>query len=1356
MANALQELVLRIGGDSSGGQQATRDLANALANTLNKALQDTGQKAEESGHKVSGFQRYLEELKPSTDNAHASFTSLHSTLTEMWENPTAGVKNLAGAVGTDLSGALATAGGALGTTALVAGGVASVFAVAGVAAFELAEKAAKTGANLQDLSEKTGMTVESVSRLAHAAPVAGTTIEALSNVVFMMQKQMAESPDKFEKGLERLHIEASAFKALKPEDQLIQLSAALKATENPVERIGAGVETMGKQFKDVAPALYKLNEAMEMTKDLNPWSKEEAEDAERFDMQLANISVHFHEIATTLGRLSLPAVAGVLGMLQNWAKDQQMQATLASALLLGTKLAPDRKASDVDLPKDVSTKIVGATYEETSKLIDGYLADQKKAAEEYAQSIKNLTIAEHGYEGVIDALGPKVVEGIRYELEHKGKVEDIARAYAGAGGEIKTYAAYVDVVKEKIKAEGDEEKAEAELQKQSRKALGELLKAESVDLNANAKEWDKLGLAVHGQQATFAEYGKLYAQQEDLIARETMTTADYQVRRIEEWRDKSIEALDKNTEGWERNAAKIREIAQQETNDIRYAQESISAMLARIAAEADHAPPKISHLAQEVDGLSQAFARLGQMADGGFGRMLSGIGQGLSLFSQYQSVVDKYGAGSPEANRAKAQAIQQSIGIGAGLVSQTINDGPGASTGSLVSKYALSGASAGSVGGYWGMGIGAGVGAAYGWYESGKEWRKAYSDVSRDFGNLHIPEDFAKTIEEIESTTGLQRTQALTTQLAKLIEIAGGLKPDNFNLFFSKLHDAFSYLETGTMTVSQVTQVLDSTFADFARVGTDVYGRINDQVRELIDLNQRFGTQSQAIADWMKGQASAAATGLNDLLTQPMIARAREIGQSVSDAKDAVKKAKEALDADDKKRQDDAAARAGGLTSDLSKAQDALTKAQSQSNTAAHEKAIIAAQKAVDKAKEAKDANATGGHADLALTKALTDAQSDLSAALDLQHQEAVRNKENLDDLGAIALTTFNAALASGDSFLQALAKIGPALSTIQQAYSDLGLVIEDATLKGLTLENAILNGTADKPSHLGQAIGGLQAGITASMNLGPAVQTPEAFAAQQRQLASLYTQAQAASAAQGVTGAAGSAAALLPFQQVLHEMEEWAKKNGQELSADTQEKIRQSKDLNLWNDDYKDDAQKTRESMADVIKSNDALASAIGGLPQALADVIAGRRPSGASSGGSGASTQNGNPADTPTSGYWNPGGNSTPLPWPPPEVAFATEAYVRRPTMAMVGDVAGGEFVLKPATVARWMGAAYGQGAAETGSGGSTTYNVSIVARNDDAAEKWRDWMRKDGLEIAIEEIEDGRFVSRLKRKIAPDFVT
>src|SRR5439155_418923 len=38
-------------------------------------------------------------------------------------------------------------------------------------------------------------------------------------------------------------------------------------------------------------------------------------------------------------------------------------------------------------------------------------------------------------------------------------------------------------------------------------------------------------------------------------------------------------------------------------------------------------------------------------------------------------------------------------------------------------------------------------------------------------------------------------------------------------------------------------------------------------------------------------------------------------------------------------------------------------------------------------------------------------------------------------------------------------------------------------------------------------------------------------------------------------------------------------------------------------------------------------------------------------------------------------------------PPVAFASEAYVRYPTLATVGDVVGGEFVLKPSTIASWL---------------------------------------------------------------------
>lgn len=65
-------------------------------------------------------------------------------------------------------------------------------------------------------------------------------------------------------------------------------------------------------------------------------------------------------------------------------------------------------------------------------------------------------------------------------------------------------------------------------------------------------------------------------------------------------------------------------------------------------------------------------------------------------------------------------------------------------------------------------------------------------------------------------------------------------------------------------------------------------------------------------------------------------------------------------------------------------------------------------------------------------------------------------------------------------------------------------------------------------------------------------------------------------------------------------------------------------------------------------------------------------------------------------------------------PEASFATEAYVRRPTLAVVGDVPGGEFVLKPSTVMKWMDAAAQAGAQAGGGGRTVVVNVNAVAAN------------------------------------------
>jgi hypothetical protein len=267
-----------------------------------------------------------------------------------------------------------------------------------------------------------------------------------------------------------------------------------------------------------------------------------------------------------------------------------------------------------------------------------------------------------------------------------------------------------------------------------------------------------------------------------------------------------------------------------------------------------------------LDSVAAAFEHIGVSSSSGLGHAISGFTQLFRIIEQaqskYQQIIEKFGEDSPQADAAKSlrnkQITNAAVGIGAGMVAQTIDTGAGAPTKNLVASGALQGVSAGAAFGPWGMAVGGVAGAIVGLVQSGKEWRKVVNDISRDMGGIKVSEDFAKMIDQLESETGLHRVQAITTQLDQLIQMAGGLNAGNFNLFFDKLHDAFSFIEQGSLSVAQVTQIMDKNFAQFAAAGTDAGGRISDKIKELIDLDRRFGTQSQAVTQFLQQQATAA------------------------------------------------------------------------------------------------------------------------------------------------------------------------------------------------------------------------------------------------------------------------------------------------------------------------------------------------------------------------------------------------------------------------------------------------------------------------------------------------------------------
>lgn len=215
--------------------------------------------------------------------------------------------------------------------------------------------------------------------------------------------------------------------------------------------------------------------------------------------------------------------------------------------------------------------------------------------------------------------------------------------------------------------------------------------------------------------------------------------------------------------------------------------------------------------------------------------------------------------------------------------------------------------------------------------------------------------------------------------------------------------------------------------------------------------------------------------------------------------------------------------------------------------------------------------------------------------------------KESLEDLGIVALATFNAAIEAGTDYQTALQRIGPALSTLQKAYADLGLSVEDSALKALFLQNTI---ATNNPALI-TGISGLTQAFVALDNIG--MLNVDTFQAMQRQGLQMYTRLQAEAAAAG--GATRDA--LMPMQGFLHEAAKQAELLGIPLDANLQMLIDQSKELGIWKErgpsaaeDMTAATNALAEVMRDVRNEVQELSRALRSLPATLPNPFEDWRP--------------------------------------------------------------------------------------------------------------------------------------------------
>jgi hypothetical protein len=323
-----------------------------------------------------------------------------------------------------------------------------------------------------------------------------------------------------------------------------------------------------------------------------------------------------------------------------------------------------------------------------------------------------------------------------------------------------------------------------------------------------------------------------------------------------------------------------------------------------------------------------------------------------------------------------------------------------------------------------------------------------------------------------------------------------GITKRNVDQAAARLRDVFSMIETHQMTIAQGAKVIDDVWSDLVAAGTDSFGFINDQLREIIALDRRFGTESKEVAKFLKEQGEVAVKASNDVIASiaPMVAEWRRL----------------------------------------------------------------------------KDAGVSLGLV-------------------------AQRNKQQLEDLGIVALSTFAAAVAAGKSFAEAVELAGPGLTQLSDAFKVLGIDTDNAALKVLMLQGVILQ---NNPALI-KGVGSLGAAFAALSNMG-ALNT-ETFGAMTRTGMQMYSRLQAEVAAVGGT----TKDALLPMQDYLHKAQKAAEELGIPLDENTQMLIDQSKELGIWKEAGKTANEKMLEGIGALIAKMDEFITRItAGLYPAIENI--------------------------------------------------------------------------------------------------------------------------------------------------------
>jgi TP901 family phage tail tape measure protein len=215
---------------------------------------------------------------------------------------------------TGMRGAMQSLAGSTGGLGSALQMLVPALSVAGLGA--MANGAINTADNLNDLRQKTGVSVEALSQFSTAANMSGTTIESVAGAMNKLNKGLAAGAKSPAAGaLRELGISATDATGKLRSTDAIMLDVADRFTKMPdgAQKAALAMKLFGKSGADMVPMLNMGGDAI--SKLGVTMSGEFAAQADEFNDKLAIMQADFSRIGVSIGTALMPALSGLADVL---------------------------------------------------------------------------------------------------------------------------------------------------------------------------------------------------------------------------------------------------------------------------------------------------------------------------------------------------------------------------------------------------------------------------------------------------------------------------------------------------------------------------------------------------------------------------------------------------------------------------------------------------------------------------------------------------------------------------------------------------------------------------------------------------------------------------------------------------------------------------------------------------------------------------------------------------------------------------------------------------------------------------------------------------------------------------------